>query len=841
MNSLLQAHLQPESTKVKPEPDNESSSQLKLASPTTPASEWDALREKLREQPHDTDLWNRLVDRAEESGDIDKIKQAYEAVLEKYPNTSSVQIAYLNHFLTNPTTFPYAESLFARFLRTSPSVDLWKFYIVYVRRVNSGPATRDIVRKAYEFALSHVGQDKDSGEIWSDYIAFLKSGEASTTWEEQQKMDALRKVYHRAVQIPLENVEVLWKELDAFEMGLNKITAKKFLQDLTPSHMTARTNLRELRKHLAPLFPPPPASNSTRPLLQLSKKPTFSNAERALVGSWRAYLKWEESNPLEIEDKGVLNARLQGVYRKAVVKMRFYPEIWYLAYIWTNGAGKQEEALGILKAGIEANPSSFLLNFAYAEHQESAKNNAEVHATYEKLVRVLSEELERIEAREAAANASFSSDNTDPSTSSKTEDNANANGKDTSIAQNGEAKDKEKEKEKPKSKELIDRKQEFGLVYIMYIRFALRTEGVDASRAAFLKARKEKWTPWEVFEAAALMEYHVAKRLDIASKVFILAHQRFPDEIDFVMRYLGFLMSVNDENNARALFERAVTNFTPDKARPLWDRWARYEYQYGSLEAAQKLEKRMSEIYPNDMTIKRFAQRHTYLNIDAIANRDLGLAMLNNSRNLGIGRTETLSFNSNSQPSSGMQSSQSQIIGGSGLAKRPPSPERSRRGDDQQRSGDYGPPHKKSRPMSPPPPPLRDRDRDRDRDRWEPPPPKGRRYGSPMYDRDRERERDRSPIRRPEKEREEPEKPPIPQVLSWFLGTLQPPTSFDGPKFRVDDLMQVFRNAVIPGNPRPRSPPPPPRNGMYLSEHLIRPPPDYGPYQGPSGRGGRRY
>lgn len=30
---------------------------------------------------------------------------------------------------------------------------------------------------AYEFTLSHVGQDKDSSEIWIDYIQFIKSGE----------------------------------------------------------------------------------------------------------------------------------------------------------------------------------------------------------------------------------------------------------------------------------------------------------------------------------------------------------------------------------------------------------------------------------------------------------------------------------------------------------------------------------------------------------------------------------------------------------------------------------------------------------------------------------------
>lgn len=43
--------------------------------------------------------------------------------------------------------------------------------------MNTGPTTRDTVRKSYDFALSHVGQDKDSGEIWMDYIQFLKSGE----------------------------------------------------------------------------------------------------------------------------------------------------------------------------------------------------------------------------------------------------------------------------------------------------------------------------------------------------------------------------------------------------------------------------------------------------------------------------------------------------------------------------------------------------------------------------------------------------------------------------------------------------------------------------------------
>ena len=162
--------------------------------------------------------------------------------------------------------------------------------------------------------MNHVGQDKESGDIWNDYIQFLKAGEvrlfisciwveltysgqATTTWEEQQKMDALRKVYHRAVQIPLDNVERLWQELEAFEVNLNRITAKKFMADLSPAHMQARTVLRQLTNHLSALYPP--SSND----IFLPPLPRFDASERTLVGKWKAHLKWEESNPLEIEEK----------------------------------------------------------------------------------------------------------------------------------------------------------------------------------------------------------------------------------------------------------------------------------------------------------------------------------------------------------------------------------------------------------------------------------------------------------------------------------------------------------------------------------------------------------
>ncbi|KAG5223273.1 mRNA 3'-end-processing protein [Salix suchowensis] len=326
-----------------------------------PPSEYELVKQHLKENPQDNDQWRRLIDIAEESEDVDRIKETFDLLLEQFPNNS--------HSFSRVGTFSD----------------------ICPRRVNVGPAARGAIQKSYEFALAHIGHDKDSGSIWSDYIEFLKAGETSSTWEEQQKMDALRKVYHRAVQIPLDNVERLWQDLEAFEVSLNRITAKKFMADLSPSHMQARTVLRQLQKHLGPLFPP--LAPSSR--------------HRALVGAWKAYLKWEGSNPLAIKekDKVSLITRIQSVYRKAVIRMRYYSEIWFMAYSWTASVGKDDEALSILKASLKANPSSPLLNFAYAEVLEAKGDVKAVHEVYGQLLTLLQKALESLEAANKVPNS----------------------------------------------------------------------------------------------------------------------------------------------------------------------------------------------------------------------------------------------------------------------------------------------------------------------------------------------------------------------------------------------------------------------------------------------------
>lgn len=74
------------------------------------------------------------------------------------------------------------------------------------------------MKKSFDFALSACGHDRESGQIWANYIAFVKSWDTKSTPEAFAKQrNELRKIYRRAVAIPLENLEELWKDYNAFE------------------------------------------------------------------------------------------------------------------------------------------------------------------------------------------------------------------------------------------------------------------------------------------------------------------------------------------------------------------------------------------------------------------------------------------------------------------------------------------------------------------------------------------------------------------------------------------------------------------------------------------------
>ena len=139
---------------------------------------------------------------------------------------------------------------------------------------------------------------------------------------------------------------------------------------------------------------------------------------------------------------------------------------------------------------------SFVLNFAYAEALELQGDFTEVHATFDKFLETLRKDLEALESRVNASNGSSSSQQ------SQTQHNGDAPASQQGPTSNHSSFNTQSSDEKPpKNKELCDKRTDYGIAWIVYIRFARRAEGLKSARNVFSKARRDRWTPWEVHEA----------------------------------------------------------------------------------------------------------------------------------------------------------------------------------------------------------------------------------------------------------------------------------------------------------------------------------------------------
>ncbi|GAA6008673.1 hypothetical protein JCM11491_003391 [Sporobolomyces phaffii] len=605
-----------------------------LPKPTSSLSRAAQLAQRVDKNPLDGEAQLALLQEIESKGDLERTREVYEKFLATFPDASQQWISYCDLELSH-SNFSQVEAIFSRCLRISTSVELWRFYLDYIRRINpidptnleAAKQTRSIIAGAFEFALAHIGQDRRAGDLWFEFINFLREGPTRGTWEEQQKMDALRKAFQRAVQVPLNNVEQIWQDYNAFENGLSKMTAKKFIAELSPSYMTARKCLRELRAQHDALYTP-----------LLPNVPTWSSTQSisALEG-WKRYLAFEESNPLEMDDMGAVMNRVSFAYRKALACLRFYAEIWYLSANYNLRMGRIDEAKGQLQAGLAAIPSSLLLAYTLADLEESKQDHAACYAVYDNLVAHLYEQITKIETTiSEETNAALA----ELEAASAAEENVEVKkeetdaGDDENMEEGGAAEKREKkaEEEEKAKKEVKDKyeaqvdnlKKMAASVWITEMRFARRADGVKPARQVFTKARKSPHLTWQVIEASATMEMYWNEEPKVATNVFELGLKLFSKEPEYVLRYLEFLLQQNNANNARALFERTVALIEPAKAKKIWDRMAQYEYEYGDHLAAQKMFQRYAEVFFEIPSPLRFAAKYAYPGLEESFTQDLG-------------------------------------------------------------------------------------------------------------------------------------------------------------------------------------------------------------------------
>ena len=154
--------------------------------------------------------------------------------------------------------------------------------------------------EAYEFVLKNVGHDIMAGQLWLDFIAFTKTRPVTDSRDTTERNMAVRRAYQRAVVMPTNAIDTLWKEYDVFEHSLNKELAVGLTTEYLPRKTMAAKVVRQRKKlrdivmsHLPPLGLP-------RPIPRASDQQA---RDYQLFLAWQECIAYEKSNPAKLNPR----------------------------------------------------------------------------------------------------------------------------------------------------------------------------------------------------------------------------------------------------------------------------------------------------------------------------------------------------------------------------------------------------------------------------------------------------------------------------------------------------------------------------------------------------------
>lgn len=129
-----------------------------------------------------------------------------------------------------------------------------------------------------------------------------------------------------AILIPLYRIDEIWEELCTYERQIcGKANADRTITPLLPGYTTAHRVSKEILQHEEGIL----QSETAVGKWGVGSEPSFSEPEHILMGKWKSYLRWEESNPLGCETYSPeLLEWISFTYHKALTSLGQYPKIW---------------------------------------------------------------------------------------------------------------------------------------------------------------------------------------------------------------------------------------------------------------------------------------------------------------------------------------------------------------------------------------------------------------------------------------------------------------------------------------------------------------------------------
>ncbi|KAH8244975.1 hypothetical protein KR032_003410, partial [Drosophila birchii] len=554
-------------------------------------------------RPYDIESWSVML-REAQTRPIHEVRSLYESLVNVFPTTARYWKLYIEMEMRS-RYYERVEKLFQRCLVKILNIDLWKLYLTYVKDTKSGLSThKEKMAQAYDFALEKIGMDLHSFSIWQDYIYFLRGVEAVGNYAENQKITAVRRVYQKAVVTPIVGIEQLWKDYIAFEQNINPIISEKMSLERSKDYMNARRVAKELEYHTKGL-------NRNLPAVP----PTLTREEIKQVELWKRFITYEKSNPLRTEDTALVTRRVMFATEQCLLVLTHHPAVWHQAsqFLDTSARVLTEKGVRVeptnVHVYVETNnrvdfwplPAGFSC-WPWRRSRSKTKSNTEsldVQAAKifaDECANILERSINGVLNRNALLYFAYAD------------------------FEEGRLKYEKVHSMYNKLLQLPD--IDPTLVYVQYMKFARRAEGIKSARGIFKKAREDVRSRYHIFVAAALMEYYCSKDKEIAFRIFELGLKRFGGSPEYVMCYIDYLSHLNEDNNTRVLFERVLSSggLSPHKSVEVWNRFLEFESNIGDLSSIVKVERRRSAIFEN---LKEYEGKETAQLVDRYKFLDL--------------------------------------------------------------------------------------------------------------------------------------------------------------------------------------------------------------------------
>ncbi|KAI5951353.1 RNA14 [Candida jiufengensis] len=571
------------------------------------------LEDDLETNPLDYNKWIKYLDHILAKDNQEQVRKAFDKYLEIFKFDGVQWNRYIKYELSRGEK-EVAESLFQKSFGLADNVELFRSYVDYVRSVTDfitgGEKARGTVIQAFEFAVDKVGLDVSSDGLWQDYIGFLKTWTPGANWEQQQKIDLMRKVYKKFLAIPTENIESSWAQYTKWENEINPSVAQKYVSEKSSDFMAARSWNTEWQ-HI------------TNKKLKRTINPQSSsldNSTEEQIKYWNSWIELEKKNSLELKDSFTLQKRINYVYKQATYALPFIPQLWfeYVKYLLiTNEENNLNDCIETLKDGLKLNPKSLLLSFQVAELYEKDSSFEKSKLVYENLISKLTvsfdkvtKELNELKEKMSPPKKEENSDDDEDENMEESNKNGEETNQQPKINGNGLpnipglpnkpmslpnipnlpgvptttafpnspnlpkipthaqlsssvvslADSKQLQTLEKQQKQISE---QITLIYIKLMIASKRAEGMKQARNVFKQARKFPGIDYQVYIESALLE-HYADNKKTAIKVFDIGQKAFPTNGEFALKYLDYLIMINDTEKLRSTLQTADTNFAKE-------------------------------------------------------------------------------------------------------------------------------------------------------------------------------------------------------------------------------------------------------------------------------------